>query len=700
MSNRILANLEKTVSTNNDSNWYGNVQCKIHFDMHTPDTVEHVGRDFDPESFAAAMAEIGAEAVCFFARCTYGWSYYPTKVGFPHPHLEKDIFGDGVRALKKKGIKVIAYLAICSLPVAKTEECQDWVIRQEDGSIPSHTKVSSVVSVCTSRYLDEHLIPQIVEIVNEYDVDGFFLDGVYEYYRHPCYCEACKDSFGKPIPIDPDDPTWHIWHYWRRKLIDSALSAAAEKATSIRPGCLLGVNWLGDIRYSVPPPVGIGYLTGDPPMLNCTFETSYRLAAWAWRDLPADVMNQRMLINWQDFTCRTPESIKTDFAAGIAGSGKLFIGDLLTPVGVRSDPEVLNVIKSAFDFAKERNSVAGAGKQKCDIAILSSSEALRVIPQQPQVNEAPIRGTLLAIMEHGLAADILYDEDLNDELSRYQTLVVPEQQYIQGAAETAIKTFVENGGSLVVTGHLPMLAEPGRPALGEDRNFFERLAGVHYHGSHGAALSYLCLKDTAAESLWRKAETFRPPVPVPGHSSKVMAQGASVLAKVTAPDSEYQVGALPPGQETEYPAITEHGFGTGKVIFCALSLAADIWQRGNPGATYILQGLIRRATPESSFFRSGPSCVHIRRADSDDKTILHLVAFQPDRGIDGPRIIDNPAEIHGVSVALRQRDGRRDPASVVVEPQGVEATVKKEGDLLTAEVPPFKIHCAVVFEWD
>ena len=684
----------------NDSNWYGNVQCKIHFDMHTPDTVEHVGRDFDAGAFAAAMKDTGAEAVCFFARCTYGWSYYPTKVGFPHPHLEKDVFGEGVKALKRKGIKVIAYIAICSLPVAKMEECKDWVIRQEDGDIPSHKKVSSVVSVCTSRYLDEHLIPQMIEIASRYDVDGFFLDGVYEYYRHVCYCEKCRESFAMPIPADENDPTWHIWHHWRRMLIDSTLSEAADRVASIRPGCLIGVNWLGDIRYSVPPPRGIGYLTGDPPMLNCTFETSYRLAAWAWRDIPADVMNQRMLINWQDFTCRTPESIETDFAAGIAGSGKLFIGDLLTPVGVRPDSEVLNVIKSAFDFAKDRNAVAGVGKPKCDIAILSSPEALRVMPQQPQVNEAPIRGALLAIMEDGLAADILFDEDLAKVLSRYQTLVIPEQHFIQDGSEAAIRLFVENGGSLVITGHLPMLVEPGRPAPREDRDFFVQLVGVQYLGSHPAPLSYLCIKGTAAENLWRKGETFRPPVPVPGHSSKVMPHGASVLANVTAPGPNYQVGALPPGEETEYPAITEHSFGKGQVFFCSLSLASDIWQRGNPGAKYILQGLIRKATPEPSFFRNGPSCVHIRRADSNNKTILHLVAYQPDRRIDGPRTIDDPAEIHGVTVAIRERQGWRSPASVVVEPQGAAVPVRKDGDLLFVEVPPFRIHCAVVFEWE
>ena len=53
-------------------NWYREVTRKIHFDMHTPGHVENVGGDFDPQTFARAVKETGAEAVSYFSRCTYG----------------------------------------------------------------------------------------------------------------------------------------------------------------------------------------------------------------------------------------------------------------------------------------------------------------------------------------------------------------------------------------------------------------------------------------------------------------------------------------------------------------------------------------------------------------------------------------------------------------------------------------------------
>lgn len=120
-------------------NWYRQIIRKIHFDMHTPGSVEAVGRDFDPIAFAHAIKEAGAEAVCFFARCGYGWSYYPTKVGLPHPHLKRDVFGDGVKAIKDAGIRVIAYVAIDTIPAPLAEKHPEWCSRKPNGSVRMNT---------------------------------------------------------------------------------------------------------------------------------------------------------------------------------------------------------------------------------------------------------------------------------------------------------------------------------------------------------------------------------------------------------------------------------------------------------------------------------------------------------------------------------------------------------------------------------
>ena len=48
-----------------------------------------------------------------FAKCHHGWSYYPTKVGAPHPNLARpDLLGDMVTALKAADIECPIYISV------------------------------------------------------------------------------------------------------------------------------------------------------------------------------------------------------------------------------------------------------------------------------------------------------------------------------------------------------------------------------------------------------------------------------------------------------------------------------------------------------------------------------------------------------------------------------------------------------------
>ncbi|MBM3242869.1 hypothetical protein FJZ31_41950 [Candidatus Poribacteria bacterium] len=676
------------------TNWYKQTTRKIHFDMHTPESVKNVGRDFNPQVLARSVKEARAEVVCFFSRCAYGWSYYPTEVGLPHPHLTRDVFGDEVKAMKAEGIRVLAYVAIDNIPTPLAGKHPEWCNHQPDGT--PRTGHGSGTLVCPSQFPEESLIPQLCEIARLYEVDGFFLDGVYQYFNNVCYGEHCRQAFGRDIPREPDDPNWRAFRHWQVQSIWAVLGKAAEAVAQVRPGCVLGVNWLASTRWSVPPPEAIGYLTGDPPLHNCTFETAYHLAAWAWREQPADLMTERMLHHWQDFTCRTPETIETEFATGLAAGGKLFIGDLLQPVEVSPDLEVMRLVRRCFDFAAQRESLTKNVHSVSDIAILSSPETIRQRGANWTVDETPIRGTYLALIENGLTADVLYDGDLEENLSRYKALVVPEQRFISRKAAHAIQQFVEVGGGLVVIGAIPECVAPTEPDSAADASIFEAITGLADEGEYPFNLGYLLLRGTSAEGFWRDGDDFRPAIPVSGKSAKVRAVKAETLAPLTAPGQTYQIGALPPGETMDSPALTLHHYGKGVVIFCALPIATDLWRRGNPGAKYVLQKMARRVTPEFGVERMGPSGVQVFRSEGTGKTVVHLVAYTADRRTERPQIVESPPIISGVKVKLLDS---RNPITIHVEPGKTMIQAKRDGRYLIVEPPPFVLHTAVVFDW-
>jgi hypothetical protein len=676
--------------------WYSRTIRKLHFDMHTPGTIKNVGRDFDPQRFARAIKLTGVEAVDFFTRDAYGWSYYPTEIGTPHPHLTRDLFGDASKALKAEGIKVIAYAASDGLSGPQADAHPEWILCRPDGARAGTTEVSYPACVF-SGFMEQALIPQLIEIARLYSVDGFFLDGVYQFFNSPCYCDACRRAFGREIPLAADDHAWRAFRHFQVQKIWDIYGNAAEKVAQARPGCVLGVNWMSGIRWSVPPPRTIGYLTGDVPLMNGTFETAYELSAWTWRQTPADIMNRRMLTDWDDFAFRTPESIETEFATALAAQAKLYAGDLLMPVEVRPDPEAMLLFRGCFEFAARREELTLHMRPQSDFAILSSPETLRLRGSEWRVDEAPLKGAFLALIEDGITVDILFDDDLQDHLARYAALLLPQQGFVSRGAARAIQGFVENGGGLVVIGALPSAIDPEEANSAADAATFEQITGLARDGEFAFDLSYVGLRGTKAENLWREGDTFRPIIPVPGRPAKVRSTGAEVLTTLIAPGALYQFDARPPGEKLSSPAITLHPYGKGQVAFCALPIASDIWRRGNAGAKYVLQALTRRVTSGFTVERVGTPSVRIYRTIGTKRTIVHLVSYQPDMRIEGPQSVESPSSVEGVQLRLRDP---RTPASIQSHPIGQTLQARRSGAWLVVNVPSFIIHTALVFRWD
>ncbi|EEF23812.1 conserved hypothetical protein, partial [Ricinus communis] len=86
---------------------------QIHLDFHTSEHIPGIGSDFDPEAFVSTLKAAHVDSITIFAKCHHGWSYYPTKVGKPHPHLARpDLLGDMVKALSAADIESPIYISV------------------------------------------------------------------------------------------------------------------------------------------------------------------------------------------------------------------------------------------------------------------------------------------------------------------------------------------------------------------------------------------------------------------------------------------------------------------------------------------------------------------------------------------------------------------------------------------------------------
>lgn len=139
MTRRTLLQLPlATTAVRAETPWLSDTYRMLHIDAHFARQPNPYA-DFDAERAAATIHDAGFQMVSIFAVCNRGLSYYPTKIGTVHPGLKRNFTGEFSKALKKRGIRVIAYVS--------ARDCQ-----------PN--------------------IAQLKEIVELYAVDGFFFDAV------------------------------------------------------------------------------------------------------------------------------------------------------------------------------------------------------------------------------------------------------------------------------------------------------------------------------------------------------------------------------------------------------------------------------------------------------------------------------------------------------------------------------------------
>lgn len=176
----------------------------LHFDFHTQAEIEDFGKNINPAEIAQMFKDANAEYINFFARCNKGFSYYPTKVGKPHPYLNFDLLGEMIKECHARGLGITAY-ANGVLNHAVLIEKPEWCKQTKDGNTfvcDVEKDVHFFRQACFNTGYRQHLYDEIREMLT-YDPDGIFIDCM---LPEKCYCPACRTKMAElGIDIDDDD---------------------------------------------------------------------------------------------------------------------------------------------------------------------------------------------------------------------------------------------------------------------------------------------------------------------------------------------------------------------------------------------------------------------------------------------------------------------------------------------------------------
>jgi len=183
---------------------------QIHLDFHTSEYINNIGSRFDKKQFQAALLAGNANSINIFAKGHHSWSYYPTKVGMTHPHLDFDLMGAQIEACKEIGVSVQLYFTVgwSANDVIKHPE---WAVLDKNDSNP-YREMKKLTGADETFGGWEYLAPegpyaeliltQTEEILQKYDVDGIWYD-----IHQPEWLNYNKWSLAdmKELGIDPEN---------------------------------------------------------------------------------------------------------------------------------------------------------------------------------------------------------------------------------------------------------------------------------------------------------------------------------------------------------------------------------------------------------------------------------------------------------------------------------------------------------------
>lgn len=156
----------------------------VHLDFHTSPDIPLVGSAFEAEAFAEKIGDAGIQSLTLFAKCHHGLCYYPTKAGLQHPGLKgRDLMGEQIEALHRRGIRCPIYLTVGFEEVAAHQH-PDWRQLDREGHSIRAKPTMGGEGIPGGWYFMNWLHPdyqalieqQVLELLSNYTVDGFFFD--------------------------------------------------------------------------------------------------------------------------------------------------------------------------------------------------------------------------------------------------------------------------------------------------------------------------------------------------------------------------------------------------------------------------------------------------------------------------------------------------------------------------------------------
>lgn len=669
---------------------------QIHLDFHTSEHIPAVGADFDPVDFVTTLKQANVDSITVFAKCHHGWSYYPTKVGKPHPQLARpDLMGDMVKALKAADIESPIYISV-QWDELTAREHPEWRVmsatNQYHHALPQDPSAGKNLSpawhtICLNHQgFRQYILDQAREVASSYATEGLFFDII---LTPDCVCAACIARM-LANGLDPENPLDRLKN-------DEAVNEQFRQETSSAlfrefPGLRIFYN-CGHIHKQGPqrfstythleleslPTGGWGY---------DHFPSSARYAATLGFDFLAHT--GKFHTSWGEFGgFKQPEALDYECAQMVALGSKCLVGDQLHPSGAINHDTYASIAPAYARIAKLEPYLDGA-RQVSEIAILSAEHFNPAGGRNHHSDD----GAAQVLAELKRPFDVI---DGFASFDGYKVLILPDEIPVGPDLAARFKAFVAGGGKIIASWHSG-LGEDGQFAI--DAGISRGDAPVAFKPSYVRASEGLDPAMTATPFvMYDTAEA------ITAREAHVLAElYPSYFNRTYQHFSSHQQTPDDPAAAPLGAAVTEHR-GVAYIAFPVFRLYRAM---GQPLYKYIVRGLLDLFLPEPALRTDLPSAgrASLTFQAKQNRHILHLLYGAPQvRGKDVHsddgtsrvmEMIEDVPTLGPVTATVRLPAA---PRRVYDALSGKEVAWTTRGaGAYEVTLPSLHIHAALVFE--
>lgn len=677
------------------------------------------GARFNAKECVDALEAAHVRCLQPFTKDHYGNCYFRCSTGIPYP---RDILGELLAETRPRGMRLIAYYSV-GFDAYATGAHPEWLHVDANGE-PRSTPTGPFQWACLNSPYRDYCLQQIQELVDNYDVDGVWLDilplrpasvavdgrpGLNYVPDAPCYCPTCqalyRERFGCDVPLIPSEADRVRGFQLRVDGARALVHKVARITKARRPQAIVTYNGSGKSVDAMDCADLSSVEAHAPDYMHIGFRSRWQRHSGRMSEVysPGGLPGSGLGFNGWDL--KPAEMLELETAIVMAQGGVLWLCQNPYPDG-STDQAQYDTIKRVFSFVKELEPYVRDSQSVSDVALVMTNQPYSA-PTHGHESELATEAMHHALVHGHSQFDVLR---LPADLSRYRLLILAEQGVMSDEDAEAIRRFVYDGGCLFATGATSLM-DP----TGADRRTYAlaTVLGVDFKRRGQQPFVYLRLAD---EQLSRTIPDA--PILVQMPSVEVQLTTGQALGFMEYPERRRTNvltilwGYPPPDEDQRHPAIVLNRYGRGMSVYSAVGFPhrsnswAEIMRQGRttsmfaPGTALevmwterLARNIIGQLLPQPVLHTDAPAGVEVVLNRWQDSYLVHLMNHYAGDPAN-PSYAGERMTLRRIRVRLdTQRLRPLSRAQALPSGQAVEA--RAENSHWEIVVPDFDVHCLI-----